>query len=142
MQLFNRTDEKGRMILELAVEGNHLDLVKLILAKNPGYGPRVWRMFPELIGRLFELTFERKSFYERRMYPELMGIMPLIYKVMEREKENNDMVNLLTQTYERVQMIGFQTKANVHLLISDMDRGDEGMLYYAIHFNITLTLII
>ncbi|XP_017236814.1 uncharacterized protein LOC108210071 isoform X2 [Daucus carota subsp. sativus] len=127
MQFFNRTDEKGRMILELAVEGNHLDLVKLILAKNPGYGPRVWRMFPELIGRLFELTFERKSFYERRMYPELMGIMPLIYKVMEREKEkeNNDMVNLLTQTYERVQMIGFQTKANVHLLISDMDRGDE-----------------
>ena len=126
MQLFNRTDEKGRMILELAVEENHLDVVKLILAKNPVYGRRIWRM-----------------------YPELMGIMPLIYRAMDNEK--HDIVNLLTQTYQRgVQMMQVQKvvqtresanvhqfiSANVHQFISDMDRGNEGM-YNAINFNIT-----
>ncbi|WOG86470.1 hypothetical protein DCAR_0205676 [Daucus carota subsp. sativus] len=115
MQFFNRTDEKGRMILELAVEENHLDVVKLILAKNPVYGRRIWRM-----------------------YPELMGIMPLIYRAMDNEK--HDIVNLLTQTYQRgVQMMQFQKEvqtresanvhqfisANVHQFISDMDRGNE-----------------
>uniref|UniRef100_A0A166CRZ8 Uncharacterized protein n=1 Tax=Daucus carota subsp. sativus TaxID=79200 RepID=A0A166CRZ8_DAUCS len=83
------------------------------------------------------------------MYPELMGIMPLIYRAMDNEK--HDIVNLLTQTYQRgVQMMQFQKEvqtresanvhqfisANVHQFISDMDRGNEGM-YNAINFNIT-----
>nr|XP_017233149.1 PREDICTED: uncharacterized protein LOC108207200 [Daucus carota subsp. sativus] len=98
MQFFTKTDEKRRMILELAVEEDHLDVVQLILAKNPAY-------------------------HWPHRYPELIGIMPLIYRAMDMDKENNAMVNLLTRVYQN----GVQSSktANVHKMISAIDSRKE-----------------
>ncbi|XP_063942609.1 uncharacterized protein LOC108208771 isoform X2 [Daucus carota subsp. sativus] len=76
INFFNRTDQKKCMVLELAVEGNYLDVVKLIFEENPVYRLRKPR------------------------HRDLIGIKPLVYKAMD--KEYNEMVNLLTETYERL----------------------------------------
>ena len=101
MQFFNKTDEKRCTILELAVEEDYLDVVRLILEKNPAY-------------------------HRPERYPDLIGIMPLIYKVMD--KENNAMVNLLTRAYQRgVRIVESQMTvetrkaANMHKMISAID---------------------
>lgn len=96
IQFFDRTDEKRSIILELAVEKNYLDTVQLILA--------------ELDAQLDEETNNSRKFIfaewepTKRMCSNLMSIKPLIYKVMD--KENTDMFNLLTRTYQ-----GYDRKA-------------------------------
>ena len=117
MQFFDKIDEKRCTILELAVEKDHLDVVGLILVKNPAYLKTHCR------------------------YPDLIGIMPLIYKVMDKEN-NNDMVNSLTRAYQRgVRIVESQMTvetrkaANMHKMISAIDSRKEGT-YYVIYSNI------
>ncbi|XP_017232772.2 uncharacterized protein LOC108206862 isoform X1 [Daucus carota subsp. sativus] len=105
MQFFNKTNEKRCTIFELAVEEDHLDVVRLILEKNPAY-------------------------HRPDRYPDLIGIMPLIYKVMD--KENNAMFNLLTRAYQKgVRIVESQMTvetreaANMHKMISAIDSRKE-----------------
>ncbi|KAL1826608.1 hypothetical protein ACET3Z_005020 [Daucus carota] len=93
VQFFNKTDEKRCIILELAVEGNHLNLVELILAENPAFHP-----YEDDAYYLEMHAVEYHAHFEQ-MYPALLGIIPLIYKIMD--KEVGGMLKLLTQAYEK-----------------------------------------
>ena len=70
--LFNKTDESGCTVLELAVKGNHVNVVELLLEEDPAYqhGP----------GSKSE------------------SLLPLIYRAMD--KEYIDIVKILSQPYE------------------------------------------
>ncbi|KAL1826607.1 hypothetical protein ACET3Z_005019 [Daucus carota] len=70
--LFNKTDESGCTVLELAVKGNHVNVVELLLEEDPAYqhGPG----------------------------SKLESLLPLIYRAMD--KEYIDIVKILSKPYD------------------------------------------
>lgn len=68
--LFNKIDQDKHTVLELAVMGNHVDVVKLILVEDPAYA-----------------RGNKKNY-----------LMRLIYKAMD--KEYTEIVKLLSETYK------------------------------------------
>lgn len=66
----NKTDKDKHTALELAVMGNHVDVVKLILVEDPAYG-----------------RGNKKNY-----------IMRLIYKAMD--KDYTEIVKILSETYK------------------------------------------
>ncbi|KAK1401200.1 hypothetical protein POM88_000805 [Heracleum sosnowskyi] len=70
---FNRTDEFGQTVLELAVQRNHVNAVELILLNDPAY--------------------------QHGQASKLHGLMHSIYKAIEKESSKK-IVELLSDTYE------------------------------------------
>ena len=96
-EIFSRTDESRSTVLQLAMERNYVDVVKLILQEDPAYQP-----VPEI---------------------KRHGIMRLIYKAVD-EKYSKDILEFLSEAYEAG--IDSDHKG-VLALILDIKRRDEGM---------------
>ena len=96
-ELLSRKDESGSTVLQLAVEKNFMEAVKLILPEDPAYQPG-----PEI---------------------KTYGLMCLIHKAID-DGYSNDIIELLCEAYEAG--IDPKHK-DVLALILAIQRLDEGM---------------
>ncbi|KAK1382071.1 hypothetical protein POM88_019806 [Heracleum sosnowskyi] len=106
--LFNRTDESGCTVLELAVKKNYVNMVKLILAEDPAC--------------------------QRGRVPEKHALMCLIYKAIDTGYK--DIVKLLCRTYEAGITTGHRGVVSVILAIKRCDKASVlRLLIDNIHFD-------
>lgn len=89
--IFNRIDEKGHTILELAVEGNHVDVVELILQEDPAYGcGNKKNDLICLINKAMDKGYKNivkvlSNTYEG-INPDHKGVIDLILAIIKRDK--------------------------------------------------------
>lgn len=92
--LFNRTDESGRTLLELAMEKNYVNVVQLVLQED--------------------LAYQRGS--------KKNDLMRLIYKAIDKEY-SQDIVRLLSQIYEAGISEDHKGVVKLILAIKSRDKG-------------------
>lgn len=94
--LFDRTDDSGRSVLELAVDRNYVDVVKLILIKYPAIQSTPGHKTNELM-RLANRVMDKEckdidkllSETYDEIDPDHQGALALILAIKSRDRGNN-----------------------------------------------------
>lgn len=113
---FNKTYKNDTdTALHLAVRGNHVDVVALILEADPGYRGKLGNIYSA------DIQYLNRSVYKNR------DLKTLIYMAAERGYKYKAMVKLLGETYGVDNSLGHKGQIALRAAIMGRDKGMQSI---------------